>query len=521
MKKINEKVLVLFFILIILQGCSSGGREDRLELRNFFQVGAYDQGLQFLEKSKFYQDKDERLLALMERGMLLHSKGEWEKSSQVLDEARSLSTQLYTISLSKKAEKTLLNDNYDQFYGEIYERSLLHFYLSLNAILNYQKTQKRDDLFRARAEVLAWDSFLSSIKEDRLGKSVYKNDLLLKIYGAKIHEMVGTREDRQIALQLFKDARDVIFKNYNTYPSFNKNYKEFKKDFESLSSKSIEEVKKNYISESDHQKNILDYINENINRLSKKEGKNHSKEGKTSVTVILEKGMIAEKVAEKSFYGLDFLAKEPLVAFFAADVLGLLPAAHSYNPGGAFMGVFVASAALQSVGVGFELPKVLNTNSPGKQTLIVFDKNNKEVLTKDISLVNPLSDIAEEAIYEASAWNYARVGIRLATKHATAIAASFATYKALGGGKNSNENFLAKNAAVIQYVGAAKLIEESEKADTRYWSTLPNEIRLVDLLLAPGHYRLELILNSEQKMSLGEVEVVAQELPQLFNFRKF
>ena len=127
-------------------------------MRNFFQVGAYDQGLQFLEKSKFYQDKDERLLALMERGMLLHSKGEWEKSSQVLDEARSLSTQLYTISLSKKAEKTLLNDNYDQFYGEIYERSLLHFYLSLNAILNYQKTQKRDDLFRARAEVLAWDS---------------------------------------------------------------------------------------------------------------------------------------------------------------------------------------------------------------------------------------------------------------------------------------------------------------------------------------------------------------------------
>ncbi|MGZ3806829.1 MAG: hypothetical protein ACXVCE_01985, partial [Bacteriovorax sp.] len=191
----KQKFQYLFSLLLVsffLQACSSGGREDRKELRTFFLTGSYDQGLSFIDKSKFYQDKDEKLLALMEKGMLLHAKGDWEESSRVLNEARTLSQELYTVSLSKKAEKTLLNDNYDVYYGEIYERSLLHFYLSLNAILNYQKTKKRDDLFRARAEVLAWDSFLSSIKEDRLGKSVYKNDLLLKIYGAKIHEMVDT-----------------------------------------------------------------------------------------------------------------------------------------------------------------------------------------------------------------------------------------------------------------------------------------------------------------------------------------
>lgn len=337
------------FILsgLFLLGCSSGGREDRFELRNYYATGAYDKGLEFLEKSKYYQDKNERLLALMEKGMLLHAKGDYEKSSQVLDEARALSNDLYTTSISKKAEKTLLNDTYDVFYGEVYERSLLHFYLSLNAILNYRKTKKRDDLFKARAEVLAWDSFLSSVKEDRLGKSVYKNDLLLKVYGAKIHEMIGTREDRNIALQLYKDAKDVLLKNYNTYPTFNQQYQSFKKDFDKLAKLPLDEVKKKYVAETDLQKELKEFLDQNISRLSKPDKKKTLKDIKVPVTLVLEKGMIAEKTADKSFYSLDFLSKEPLIALFAADVLGLLPSPNSYNPGGAYMGIIVASAALK------------------------------------------------------------------------------------------------------------------------------------------------------------------------------
>ncbi len=519
MKKHFQNIFILSGLLI-LQACSSGGREERKELRNFFQTGAYDQGLQYIDKSKFYQDKDEKLLALMEKGMLLHAKGDYEKSSQVLDEARALSDQLYTVSVSKKTEKVLLNDNYDIFYGEMYERSFLRFYLSLNAILNYQKTKSRDDLFRARAEVVGWDSFLASVKEDRLGKSVYKNDLLLKLYGAKIHEIVGTPEDRQIALQLYKDARDVLLKNYNTYPSFNSRYKDFKSDFSKLASMNISEVKKKYITETELQKNIQEYISANIERLSKKETKKIMKDIKTPLTLVLEKGMIAEKIADKSSYSLDFLSKEPVVALFVADVLGLMPSPNSYNPGGAFGGIVVASLALKNVGISFELPKILNTTPPLKQTLVVLDKNNKEILTKEIPLVDPMGDIAEEAVFESSAWTYTRTGVRLATKHAAAIAASFATYKALGGGKKGDNNFLAKNAAVIQYIGASKAIEESEKADTRFWSTLPNEIRLIDLDLNPGTYHLEMRTSATEKMSLGDIEVPASDSLQLFNVRK-
>ncbi|MFA6237788.1 MAG: hypothetical protein WC635_10710 [Bacteriovorax sp.] len=511
--------IALLSVTFFLQSCSSGGREDRKELKHFFVTGAYDQGLEYIEKSKFYQNKDEKLLTLLEKGMLMHAKGDWESSSRTLDEARGLSAQLYTVSVSKKAEKALLNDNFDVFYGEIYERSLLHFYLSLNAFLNFQKTGKRDDLFKARAEVLAWDSFLSSIKEDRLGKSIYKADLLLKLYGAKIHEVIGTREDKQIALQLYKDAKDVLFKNYNTYPSFNIKYKEFKSDFAKLANMHVNEVKKNYIQESDHQKLLLDYIEKNVARLSNPKKKNLT-DLTSSVTLVFEKGIIAEKVADKSFYSLDFLAKEPLVALFVADVLGLMPTRNAYNPGGAFLGIGVASLALNSIGVGFELPKILNIDPPKKQMLIISDKEGKEIKTVDIALINPLGDIAEEAVYEGSAWTYSRVGFRLAAKHATAIAASFATYKALGGGNNGQNDFLARNAAMIQYIGAAKAIEESEKADTRNWSTLPNEIRLIDLDLVPGNYKLDVASGPAEKLSLGEITVTSSDVPQLFNVRK-
>jgi hypothetical protein len=513
----------LFILLLLatffLQSCSSGGRTERKELKKFFMTGAFDEGLKFIENSQFYQDKNEKLLTLMEKGMLLHAKGDWEQSSLVLDEARTLSAQLYTVSFSKKAEKAVLNDNFDIYYGELYERSLIHFYLSLNAILTYQKSKKREDLFKARAEVLAWDSFLNSTKEDRLGKSVYKNDLLLKLYGAKIHEVIGTREDQQIAILLYKDARDVLFKNYNTYPTFNLSYKEFKANFDKLKDMPIAEVKKKYVSESEHQKILQDYIDQNITRLTHP-AKKKGADSLTPVTLVLEKGLIAEKVAEKSFYGLDFLAKEPIVALFVADVLGLLPSPNTYNPGGAFLGIGTAAVALNSVGVGFELPKIQNTIPPQKQTLRVLSAEGKELLTKEVSLIDPLGDIAEEAVFEASAWTYSRVGTRLVTKHAAAIAASFATYKALGGGRNGDNNFLAKNAALLQYVGAAKLIEQSEKADTRNWSTLPNEIRLIDLNLAPGTYRLELTTSPTEKYDLGNITVASSTVPLFFNVRK-
>jgi hypothetical protein len=510
LKRIFQLVLILFCLV----SCGTGGINERSELLNFYKTGAYDLGLQFLETKEFFKSEKERLLYFLEKGMFLHSKGDFENSNQALEEAEKIANELFTISVSAKIQQSTLNDNYDKFYGEVYERSMIYYYRSINSLFLYFKTHERNDLFKARANILAWDSFLKSIKDDRAGKTVYKNDLLLKIYGAKVHELIGTREDEQIAINLYKEAEDIIFKNYNTYPSFNQKFKEFKKDYDKLPSMKTGDVVKNYIAETDHAIILKKYIKDSLERLKKKKTQKN-----IALTVLVEKDLIAEKYPSKTEFGLQGLSNEPLMRLFVADILGLMPTANNYNPGGAYAGIVTADAAMKLFAFSFEVPKVRNRGVLSTFKFILVDDKNAEVISKDLSLINPMGDIAEESIYESSAALYTRIGARLTTKHVAAILASFGTYKALGGGSNKESPF-AKNAAILQYAAASRIIEQSEKADTRYWSTLPNEIRMTDIEVLPGAYTAYLDVGLTERINLGKVEISENQIERILHFRK-
>lgn len=95
-------VLASFF----LESCSSGGREERKELRTLFSTGSYDQALLLIDKSKFYKDQNEKLLALMEKATIYHAKGDWETSSLIFDEAKSLQSALYNKLVEKSGENS-------------------------------------------------------------------------------------------------------------------------------------------------------------------------------------------------------------------------------------------------------------------------------------------------------------------------------------------------------------------------------------------------------------------------------
>jgi hypothetical protein len=510
----------LLFILVFIVSCATGGRNERVELKKYFQLKAYDQGLKFLDESKYFKDNKEHLLFLLEKSMFLHEKSDYLGSNLLLEEAKKLVSELYTIRISKKIEKSVLNDNYDLFYGEVYERSMIYFYSSLNNLLIYQATNDRNYLFKSRADILGWDSYLNSIIEERLGKTIYKNDLLLKIYGAKIHELVGTKEDEQIALQLYKDANDVLFKNYNSYKSFNSKFSEFNSNFEKLSVIKETDVRKNYVLETDLQKTLKDFLNSNIDRLSKQKLIKNNKE---FLTILFENDLIAERVADKNQFGLDGLSHEPFLNLYVANVLGLMPGYGTYNPNAAVAGIVTANVAMKLFTFSFEVPKIANFQKPKTCFLELknaLDTKNEILLKKEIPLINPMGDIAEQSIEESKTVVYTRTGARLAGKHIAAIVASFATYKALGGGK-SNENFLAKNAAVIQYAAATRLIEESEKADTRYWSTLPNEFRMVDIEIEPGNYGANLNCENNELFFLGNLNITKNNKDKIIKFRKF
>ena len=112
----------------------------------------------------------------------------------------------------------------------LYERSAMYFYLALNrAILSQSdesvfadaasesgfttrplsRDEKSGYLYAARATVVAWDSFMENVRRDAR-EEVFQHDLLAKLGGGFIHEMINTRNDRQTAIYLYKQALKIL-----------------------------------------------------------------------------------------------------------------------------------------------------------------------------------------------------------------------------------------------------------------------------------------------------------------------
>lgn len=487
-------VIAFVAVVVVLSGaCATGGRQERDLLLSSFKTREYQKALHLLETSKFYQSEDATLLKWMERGSILHHKGDWRASLVAFEKAQKTADKLYTKSLSKKVLAAMANDTYDIFYGEVFERSMIYFYSALNHLLLYYQLgpptpQGRKELMAARAKVLAWDSYLKSIRDNRLGQTVFKNDLLAKVLGGIIHETVDTVADRGIALQLYKDAKEILLKNYNAYPSFNRLSKQFKEDFDKLPTLSLAQVKKKYVAPTPFQEELSNFLDEKIAGLKKNQTHN--------VSVLFQRGIIPPKVPDLYYFGLGRALEESensevrkvmrvgavILMSYAIHKLGLLPPLH-------------APLLANEAAIAFELPKIDSRPIREKTILEVFDLQGKKVASKPLPLANPLGEIAEEAVAEGAAWRYGRVGLRLALKHLAAIAASYATYKLLSKGQKEND-FWAKSVASTQYAIASRAIRESEKADTRSWSTLPRDLRMTGLSLPSGRYRFQVVVTT-------------------------
>lgn len=542
----NIWCLALVFFLV---SCGNSGLKERDKYRDLIKAGKVKEAIQFVEENEFFNDENNALLKNLELGMGHHLSGNYYQSTKYLDKAKEIHQKLFTVSLSKKAGTLVTNENFDIYYGYTYERSLIHFYLSLNHFLSYQKgyyeaytvkdkdgnkkevpkkelsvTEKQRELQGARAELLGWDTYLKDQANQKKGRSVFKVDLLAKTYGGFIHEAIGTSQDLQIALRLYKDAKLFLFRNYNAYSTFNKSNKMFRKDYKKLPKMKEEDVKKKYVKQTQFQEELKDFLDFKILKLTKKvDGRNYKKMVKrhkptkkvldrlkneksdSNVGVVYMHGFIPSKVPSKQYYGFGAVLNDPkasgaakaaaaigavAISLFAAQTLGLMPPPRRYTPIGAEFGYQTARLTGEHAAIAFELPRI--KPRPVKKTSnVVFTKGDgSNGIALDVPVINPMGDIAHEAIVEDSSSKYKKLGSRLVLKHLTAIMASYATYKAL---KNSGKaGFLAKQAAVLQYLAASKGIEASEKADVRYWSTLPSTIRFADIALPEGDYQATL-----------------------------
>lgn len=468
-------------LLSLVVSCASGHRKTSIEMRKFVAAGQYAEAIEYLNASPLATDEKSKLLLFTELGLIEHYRGNYEASSAALTQAKAIVDELYTTRVSGKVASVFSNDNADFYYGEKYEASLVYFYLSLNSYMQgIQETdpaKRKVYLLRARAEVVDWDSFLNEIKQERLGKVVFKEDLLAKVFGGLVHESQGTLNDDQIALQLYKDASDVFFKNYNLFPSYNASFETFKKDFTLLPTLPAKEVEGKYVLRTAHSDTFKNYLTTKVEQLTKKLKKGKpSNEG--SISFLVQDGLIAEK---------------------APDVIEIPIMWGAHN-----------SAAL-SMGLGqtitFELPTVVGVEKLETGKIQALNEAGLVIKEVDLSVIAPLGELAEQAIKEHSTSIAAKTAARVTAKHLAAFLASYAAAESA----RKNGNSMAALLATAGHAMAVAGINESEKADVRFWSTLPSSIRMGHMNLPAGTYKFQAVYDSgpaKRVVDLGSSTVV-------------
>jgi hypothetical protein len=210
------KTLKYFLLVLILASCSIKQRKEQAQIRDLYKKGLYKKALSVLEKSTLKEKEENKLLYFLQKGKLLFAKKDYYEASQVFLQAQEKMDKLYTKKVREMILSGIVNDNSESYRGQIYERSLLYYYQALSHLKIYQDgkyhrintrinkdqkkekyteiqeltpSQKKQELFKSRAAILAWDSFYKDLQRSK-SESLFKHDLFAKILGAEIHELI-------------------------------------------------------------------------------------------------------------------------------------------------------------------------------------------------------------------------------------------------------------------------------------------------------------------------------------------
>lgn len=467
-------------IMGLVGGCSAGKDNNMAnQLRTNISQGKVAEAIAITEQRDFYAENRDKLLQQLERGTVRYIHGDYYQALQWFDKAKATSEELYTKSISNSTKANLLNENLRAYYGEDYERSMINFYLALvhynlyrqGKYESHQLTQdngkvvevpekiltaaeKRNHLMGARASIVTWNSMLEGMSREHGGKAIYKDDLTAKLLGATIHEIYGTSNDRQIALQLYRDARNVVLKNYNLYPTFNLKSDEFMANFGSFNDADMAKIQAQYVESTIHATELLNWIDHKITALEQRKSDN--------VNVIVQEGFIANKQAHKVKFNIP---NEVLLPACAVD---------------SNLCAFMALAMGAGNAINFEIPSMAKPTTAEGYRVVFLSKDGVVLQEKPLVIINPLSDIAYSTLTGKQPKIIAAKGMRLAAKVILALTAANQVSHQFG--------------IVVQMMAATSAMAmalRTETADLRSWMTMPNSIRMSSVALPAGDYVIQ------------------------------
>jgi len=154
--------------------------------------------LALVEYEKLKPSSADRVLHLMNKGMLLRMVGDYEQSTRALEEAKKLIENLRAVSVREQALSIAVNDAAQSFIGEDFEQVMVHAYLALNYL-----EQHRVDA--ARVEALQSDVLLREIAQSS-SSSPYVEDAFTRYLTGIVYEDEREWSDAMIAYRKAYEA---------------------------------------------------------------------------------------------------------------------------------------------------------------------------------------------------------------------------------------------------------------------------------------------------------------------------
>jgi uncharacterized protein len=464
----KKKVFISIFVSLALLTVACGSANYNLVMKEpelMFYKGEFKPAAQkllpFVNK---VGDKD-RLVFLMECGLMLQAAQDYESSTKVLLEAGSVADKI-TTSISQQAGSLFLNETVTNYKGEDFERVLVHMYLGINFLFLKKPSE-------ARVEFKKVNDLLRDLNVTT-GKA-YKQNLMAKYLTAIAFEVIAAEEN---------DEHDWEFA-----------YVEYKQIYElsprlAIVYRDLQRLAKKLDDKDDY--------NSWIGKFGKQD--NISADA-GELVMIYQAGRSAVKASrgpllsdQSMKVGIDVALRgmKPIAGVSTAAILVALKVAQNPIP------VFVKRKnAIQYL--------MINVNG------------------KDVARTYMLEDIENTAVKNLED-DYTRLVTKVAAgivvKAATALAAGYAA-KALAERSKKLGGFAGIIGAVAGSAVGAGLLANI-KPDLRCWHTLPANLQLSRVFLPPGQYNITIKFID----NAGMVERTTTHLIQIdkgkktfFNFR--
>jgi hypothetical protein len=159
------------------------------------------------EYEKLKPNAADRVLYLMNTGMLQRMSGDYDTSTSTLEAAKGQIEQLRALSLREQALSVTVNDATKAFTGEDYERVMVNNFLALNYL-------ERGQLDAARVEALQVDVLLRE-KQQRTSKgNPYQEDAFARYLTGIVYEDEGEWSDAMIAYRKAYEAYNKQLKAF-------------------------------------------------------------------------------------------------------------------------------------------------------------------------------------------------------------------------------------------------------------------------------------------------------------------